>query len=459
MSSFTVPGRTVAAYVLPTAPLAALGLPLTVYVAPFYVSGLGLDQTQVGLVLLAARLLDLIVDPLIGWGCDVTRSRWGRRRPWLTAAVPFFVVGVYLLFMPPQGATIGWFAAWVVLSYLAYSVAAISHIAWGAELSSAYHERSRIQGWREFAAISGFLLVLSLPVILEIFVPTATIVDKVSLMGWFVVLSMPICVLVTLLMVPEPPPPARIGSQHKVEVSAALKLIAGNAALRKLLLADLLQGLAPGITGSLFVWLVTYYFELPKAVSTILFIYFVAGLLFVPMWIKLSYRISKHRTLCAALLYTTALMPLLLLVPKGEFWALVPAFILFGVGYGAGSFLLRSMMADVIDIDTLATGGERSGLFYSLLVMTNKLGFAAAGLAYPVLTLIGFDGRPGAVNSPDAILGLGLTFVILPAIFMLLTVWSMWNFPINEFKQREVREAIARKREEAAAEINAMKLD
>ena len=67
MSGFTLPGRTIAAYVLPTAPLAALGLPLVVYVAPFYVSGLGLDQAQVGLILLVARMLDLVVDPLIGW--------------------------------------------------------------------------------------------------------------------------------------------------------------------------------------------------------------------------------------------------------------------------------------------------------------------------------------------------------------------------------------------------------
>ncbi|BCW89175.1 Putative glycoside/cation symporter YagG [Alphaproteobacteria bacterium SO-S41] len=456
MTGFTLSGRTIAAYVLPTAPLAALGLPLVVYVAPFYVSGLGLDQAQVGLVLIVARLLDLLIDPIIGWASDTTRTRWGRRRPWLTAAVPFFVIGVFLLFMPPAGATIGWFAAWIILSYLAYSVATISHIAWGAELSGHYHERSRVQGWREFAGIAGFLLVLALPVLLEIFDPHATIVDKVSLMGWFVCISMPITVLVTLLYVPEPPMPS---TAHKLDVGAAVKLIAGNKALRKLLLADLLQGLAPGITGSLFIFMIAYYFQLPKAFSIVLFIYFVAGLLFVPMWIKLSYKISKHRTLCAALLYTSALMPILLFLPKGEFWIIMPAFILFGVGYGAGGFLLRSIMADVIDIDTLATGSERSGLFYSLLVMTNKLGYAAAGLAYPVLSIVGFDGRPGAVNSPEAINGLGLTFVFLPLLFMLLTVWSMWNFPIDEFKQREVREAIARKREAAAAEIAAMKID
>ena len=91
--------------------------------------------------------------------------------------------------------------------------------------------------------------------------------------------------------------------------------------------------------------------------------------------------------------------------------------------------------------------------------MTNKLGYAAAGLAYPVLSLVGFDGRPGSTNTPDAVFGLALTFVCLPLVFMLLTAWSMWNFPIDEFKQREIREAIARKRQAEADEIAAMRID
>jgi Na+/melibiose symporter-like transporter len=456
MTGFTLSNRTIAAYVLPTAPMAALGLPLVVYVAPFYVSGLGLDQTSVGLVLLLARLLDLLVDPIIGWMGDSTRSRWGRRRPWILASVPPFVIGVFLLFVPPDGATIGYFAAWVILSYLAYSVAAISHIAWGAELSSLYHERSRVQGWREFAAVAGFILVLLLPVGLELFVPTSTPHDKLALMGWFIVIAFPITVAVLLAVVPEPP--LLETKAHKLDVGAAIRLIFSNAALRRLLIADLLQGLAPGITGALFLWMIGFYFELPRSSSTLLFIYFVAGLFFIPLWIRLSYRLSKHRTLCIAMLYSAVLSPMMLLLPKGDFLILSIAFILYGVSYGSAGFLLRSIMADVVDIDTLATGRERAGLFYSLLVMTNKLGFAAAGLVYPILVIFGFDGRPGVVNSPEAIQGLAYVFVGLPWVFVMLTVIVMWNFPIDEFKQREVREAISRHREKEAAEIAASRI-
>jgi Na+/melibiose symporter-like transporter len=444
MSDFTLRGRTIAAYVLPTAPLAALGLPLVVYVQPFYISVLGLDQNAVAFVLFAARLLDLFIDPVIGWMGDSTRTRWGRRRPWIVASVPPFVAGVFLLFIPPLDATITYFAVWVVISYLAYSVAGISHIAWGAELSTVYHERSRVQGWREFAAVAGFLMVLLLPVLLEVFDPSATPHDKLAIMGWFILIAMPVSVAILLAGVPEPP--LTDGKAHKLDVGAAIRLIATNSALRKLLAADLLQGLAPGITGALFIWMVSYYFELPKQYSSLLFIYFVAGLFFIPLWIRLSYRMTKHRTLCVAMAYAAAITPLMLLLPKGNFPVIAAAFVIFGVTYGAGGFLLRSIMADVVDVDTLATGRERSGLFYSLLVMTNKLGYATSSLIIPVLSLVGFRAEPGAVNTPEAIQHLAYVFVGFPCLFLLLTIWVMWNFPIDKFKQQELRDAIARRR-------------
>lgn len=452
---FSVRGRTIAAYVLPTMPLAALGLPLVVYVQPFYISTLGLDQNAVALVLFAARILDIIVDPIIGWLGDTTRTRWGRRRPWIVAAVPPFVAGVFLLFIPPQDATITYFAIWIVVSYLAYSVATISHIAWGAELSTIYHERSRIQGWREFAAVAGFLLVLALPVLIEVFHPGSSAHDKLAVMGWFICIAMPITVAILVSLVPEPPLDAET-DRHKLDVGAAVRLIIGNSALRRLLMADLLQGLAPGITGALFIWMVVYYFQLPAQYSTLLFIYFVAGLFFIPLWIKLSYRLSKHRTLCVAMFYSLAVTPLMLLLPKGEFPIVAAAFVVYGVTYGAGGFLLRSMMADVVDIDTLATGRERAGLFYSLLVLTNKLGFAASALIVLVLSAIGFRAEPGAVNSPEAIQGLAYVFVGFPMLFLLLTIFVMWNFPIDKFKQQEIREAIARKRAQVVPDINAI---
>jgi Na+/melibiose symporter-like transporter len=458
MTGFTLSGRTIAAYVLPTAPLAALGLPMVVYVQPFYISSLGLDQNAVALVMFLARLMDIIIDPFIGWMSDVTRTRWGRRRPWMTVAVPPFMAGVFLLFVPPQDATINYFAIWVVISYLSYSVAAITHVAWGAELSTVYHERTRVQGWREFAAVAGFLLVLLLPVLLEQFVPGATAYDKQAAMGWFIVIAMPITVAILLWQVPEP---ALVESQtkHKLDIMAAVKLVISNSALRRILAADLLMGLAPGITGALFVWMVIYYLQLPKLYSTLLFIYFVAGLFFIPAWIKLSYRMTKHRALCLACAYSICAGPLIYLIPQGNFWAAAGILILSGVTYGAGGFLLRSIMADVVDVDTLATGRERSGLFYSLLVMTNKLGYALSSLVIVVLSYLGFKAAPGAVNSPEAIMNFSYVFVGFPVFFLILTILTMWSFPIDKFRQQEIREAISRKREEAAAEIAAMKLD
>ena len=443
MTDTSLRARVIAAYAGPAAPLAALGLPLSVYVGPLYVTELGLDQSMVGFILVAVRLLDIIVDPLIGWAGDSTRGRWGRRKPWMIAAVPLFMVGVFMLFIPPTGSGVGWFSTWLILSYLAYSIGAISHIAWGAELSGAYHERSRIQGWRECAAITGILLVLVLPILIDFTDPGAPLSEKVMVMGLFLMAAFPLTILVALFAVPEPDVPA--GGAHSLDLSAAFRLIGSNKALRRLLAADLFQGLVPGMTTAMFLWMVTYYFGLGMYASALIFAFSLIGLAIVPIWMRISYRLSKHRTLAISMIWGICVMPFLLVIPTGNIVAASIVFMLFGAAYSASGFLLRSMMADVVDMDTLATGQERAGLYYSLLVMTNKLGYAAAGFVYPILAMVGFDGRRSD-NPPEAVMALAIVYVTLPCICLALTALSVWNFPIDEAKQRDVRDAIASRR-------------
>lgn len=450
MKDFTLTRRTIAAYVGPAAPLSALGLPLVVYVAPFYARDVGLGQDQVGFILLAIRMLDLLLDPLIGWASDETRSAWGRRRPWIMFGLPPYVIGVFLLFMPPENPGLGYFGAWATLTYLAWSVISITHVAWGAELTSHYHERSRVQGWREFALVMGMVLVLLLPALLERFQEGATMHEKLSVMGWFIVIAMPVLAFICVSVVPEPDRPQ---VHHDLEVSAALRLIASNAPLRRLLFADLMAGLAPGVLAALYLWLIEFWFKLPSAGSTLLFIYFVAGLAGIPFWIWLSYKVSKHRALAYAMLYGACVLPFMLILPQGNFWVVFVAQITLGISYGAGAFLLRAIMADVIDVDTAHSGKERSAVYYSLLIMTNKLGYAAAAIVYPLLTVFGFDARMGEANPPEAVHALALVFVLVPSAFLLLTAAIMWNFPLDEGEQRVLRQRINARYAEAAARM------
>ncbi len=133
-------------------PLAFAALPIYVHVPKLYGDAFGLSLTVVGVVLLAIRLLDALADPLMGWWSD----RLGQRRILIAAALPFLALGMLGLFDPPAS-WIGpaWLALTLTLVYLGFSLASVNYYAWGAELSTAGHERTRIVASREGFALVG----------------------------------------------------------------------------------------------------------------------------------------------------------------------------------------------------------------------------------------------------------------------------------------------------------------
>ena len=138
-------------------------------------------------------------------------------------------------------------------------------------------------------------------------------------------------------------------------------------------------------------------------------------------------------------------MPLFYFIPKGDFWfALVPC-ILLGVNYGAPTFLLRAMMADIADIDAAENNTERAGIMYSLLALTNKFGMGwAVGIAFVILAWLGFD--PKAANSAEAIEHMRVFYIALPVILSIVAGFVMLGYPLDEVRQRSLRAEVERRR-------------
>lgn len=88
MDHFKLKKSTLIAFSAPAVPISALGLPLSVYLPPFYAAYVGLDLATVGLVFMAARFWDMFTDPILGIVGDRFNTRWGRRKPWIVASVP-----------------------------------------------------------------------------------------------------------------------------------------------------------------------------------------------------------------------------------------------------------------------------------------------------------------------------------------------------------------------------------
>ena len=429
---------TLAAFAGPGLPIGAVGLPMIVYLPPYYAGTLGLDLAAVGLVFFLVRAIDMPLDPLLGHWMDRTSSRVGRYRPWLLAGGLTLAAGVWCVFMAGPGISAFAAFAFLMLLYLGYSLTAVAQLGWGATLSDDYHQRSRIFSWWMAAQVLGMILVLLLPPL----VGGGTAAGGIHAMGWFVILLAPLTVLIMAIAVPERD---RVGERPHASL-AELKALAGNPLLLRLVLLDILTSVAPGITGAMFL----FYFEhrlgfAAREASLLLLVYFVAGFAAAPLWIALARRIGKHRALAtAAICYAAFQFGLSLLPPSWGFAAALPAMAIAGLPYIAAPSLLRAMLNDAADVDRLETGLDRNALLQALLTSTQKISYATpVAIIYPVLSLIGFQPKPGAPNSDGAILGMTLLFVLAPVVLMLIAAWVASRWPLNREAHSEVQAALA----------------
>ncbi len=417
-------------------PISALGLPLVVHLPPFYASELGIGATAVGLIFMIARFWDVFTDPFFGALSDYLPTRWGRRRPWIALAVPLQILCAWYLFLPSGGASTPFYLGfWLFLIYIATTMTSISHMSWGAELSPYYHERARIQGWREVALIAGMVMVLALPAIWEVFGVEGE-VSAVWMMGTFIMVSTPLCALITLGGTPQEKAPA--SAVARLDWQAGIRFFAKDAVLRRLLAAGLMVALALGMTGALYIYLISYVFMLGEDRNLLLLVYFVSSVIAVPFWIWMSKYFGKHRALTVSVLYAFVMLSTGFLLPSGMFWLGFFWLTAYGIAYGAGPFLLRALMADFADFDQLESGQKRTGLCFSLLNLVEKIGLALSiGLTYPLLDLIAF--QPRAENSPETLNLLLAIYIILPGLCWLTAGLLMWNYPLTEQKQEIMR--------------------
>ena len=430
---------TLAAFAAPCLPLTGVGLPLIVYLPPYYAGTLGLDLALTGIIFSAVRWIDLPLDIVFGHGIDRTDTKWGRFRPWMVIGGLVMMAGLALVFFAEPGLSPLRAFLGLLLMYAGYSAAAVAHTSWGQALSTDYHERSRIFGWWQGTNMIALMGLLAVPPLVNALGPRWGLEPSTALgvhaMGWVLLALMLPALLAVSTGVPDGAP-LHASPHGWGDVKTALK----RPLLQRLLLIDLLATLPAGFGGALLV----FFFEAARGflqadARLLLLFYFAAGLIGAPLWGWVARRTSKHMAVAWAIGSYAVLHMGLVLAPNAGFWVAAAGMLLAGIPAVAPPFLVRAMLADVTDAETLATGRSNAGLYYAVLVGVQKLGYAIpVGLAYAVLDAVGFDAKLGAANTQSAIDGLVMLFLVPPVVSAVGAAWLARGWTIDRAAQARI---------------------
>lgn len=437
-----LPLRTLIAYGMPGLPLAVLTLPVYIFIPTLYTQELGLSLAAVGIILLVSRIVDAVSDPVIGLLSDRTAGRFGRRKPWVILATPLTMLSVYMLFVPPSDADTNYLLLWSIVLTLSWTMMLLPYSAWGAELSPDYHTRTRITAMREALVLLGTMAATAMPAIL-IQMDFPALSTHTAVIAATVLVLLPLTVLWTALAVPDSEVPART---PQPPAGGSRGSILDNGPFLRLIAAYLINATANGLPATLFILFVTHVIGAGDSYGQLLFAYFLSGLLAIPIWMFVSFQFGKHRTWVVAMLWACAVFiwtPFV--VGEGDVTLFLIISILSGIGVGADLVLPASMQADVVDLDRLERGEQRTGLFFALWGVATKLALAlAAAIAFLTLSLVGFDAtaEPVTGNTPFALQTLALLYAGLPVVLKLIATALMWSFPLDAARQREIRTRI-----------------
>ncbi|WP_294099922.1 MFS transporter [Sphingomonas sp.] len=439
------------------------GLPLNLGVEslkqlayPVYNIILGVNPAAIGLILMIARLIDAFLDPLIGWLSDNSRSRWGRRRPYVALGSVLCGLTFPLVWFVPADTTethaIAYFAATAFLYYLAVSVYQVSYMTLGMELTPDYAERTRVMASRTvFGATSGLILAWVFRIAqADMFSDPLTGMRVVGMVlgGIFIATGVPAAL-------------ASRERYHKLaetqEKQPVLRSLTGAfrySSFRILMVLTLVIVFCTQSVNALGVYVTTYYVYGGdiKAAATMTAWYGTVTLFAtwaaLPILTWAARRWGKTRALAVTMAVGClgAILKWFLFQPEFPYAQLVVA--CFVAPANAGFWVLvNAMKADMCDWDELKTGLRREGMFAAVSAWLQKLAaamtFSFAGF---VLVCTGFDQAKGGAQASDTLLHIRIVFAFVPAAAYILGIAMLRWYPLSPTVMTEVRAELEAKR-------------
>ncbi|WKZ58034.1 MAG: MFS transporter [Bdellovibrionota bacterium] len=383
---------------------------------------LSLSAAFIATVLLLSRIWDAVLDPLVGQLSDRVRIHGGRRKGVLLIAM-LPLAALFLASLSPAAAHSS--AVFVIITFsllLAYSWCAVPYEAWGVDLCAEPHDRSRMTAWREGAGIIGMLCALAMPALLT----TLGWSLQEALRGTAILcaLAFVATTVAALWFVPEVK--SLSAAQQSWDILAPFRM----AEFRRLNAAFILSGIGAAIPATVVLFYVEVYLGSSKG-PLFLLAYFIAGVLALPMWVKLTKWSAKRTVWVAALAVNTLAFACIYLVEPGQellYGALVS---LSGLGFGATLAIPTSIQIDLIEEAARRSGIRSEGQYFGLWSFSRKASAAlGAFVSLQVLGLYGYSTAEGL--TPAIATVIRDLYILAPCIFMLAAALVALRLPVLE---------------------------
>jgi len=447
MSTTQVPWITKIAYAAPAFALAVVGIPVYVYIPKFYTDVVGVNIAALGVLLFGVRIFDAVTDPAFGYLSDRTRSRFGRRRPYLAGGSILISVTLFMLFHPPGGSAFFetlWFGISIYTLFLFWTAVVVPYESLGPEITFDYDERTALFGMRDGFLIAGTMAAAASPTLVRwAFGLDDSPAGERQTFFWIAVIYAPLVIGTCwwcALAVGETPRKIRSGSTR---IWQGLKQASSNRPFVILLISFTISSIGNNLPATLILYYVQYVLRSDMA-EAFLLLYFVTGIVFLPGWVKLAGRTGKKAAWLGAMAVNTGAFMGVFFLGAGDTVLYGILVFLSGIGFGAALALPSAIQADVIDYDELYSGERREGQYIGLWSIAKKLA-AAVGIG-AALSALGWSGyKPNVEQSEQVVFTLRTLYAGVPSICNLIGFLVVLAYPIDGEKHRQIRDAIERR--------------
>jgi len=389
----------------------------SIYLLYFATDVLGFPPVWAGLALLVPRVWNVVADPIVGILSDRTRTRFGRRRPYLLGGALFWGICFAVLFNLPRGHAsaldILWFGGVFLLNNTGLSIYQVPYSTMLAEISRDQHVRTRLAGYREIVARGAVLLTLfGGPWLLGRHTSKAAGFGIIGgLFGAVIIVSG----LIAFFSTADAPEPDAV-IRHDHGLRAQLATLAGNRPLAWLSSSFLFVNVGDAVfSGALVYYLTRILGESAAAIGVLYPVSSITGILVAPLWWRAANRLGKIPICRAALALNALCCVLPLWITARHSGLMYPFMLLYGLSNTGARLLPNAMAPDTADLDQARTGERREGVIFGIFVFVQQTGFAVGGFLLSLFLAAGEHTAVSGAHEPttSAIL---LTFTLASAL-------------------------------------------